>query len=694
MRISVTFRIVAGLVLLTFSAMLIACSLKMAPSLSRQQMEDRARYCESLAVSSSLFLTQGNTESLQGYLNAVVKNNPDISAAVLKQKDGSIFIQAGQTADIADKSAAGQLNQVRIALLEANQPWGELEIYFPVEQAGLLSFWKLPMARFIAFVVACCLIGFYLFLRKTLRSLNPSRVIPGRVQDALDTLAGGLLILDHSERIVLANKTIARALGAAPEALQGQAVSELPWILPSEMATEGEYPWTRVLREGSTSKGVTLSLASHSSRADCFVVSCAPVLDDEGRMRGVLVSFEDVTELEEKKAELRKMLQELHESREEIQKKNEELQHLATRDPLTSCLNRRSFYEQMETLWKESQEQGTPLGCVLLDIDHFKSINDNHGHSTGDLVLKGIGATLMELVQEPGVLCRYGGEEFCILLPGHDIDETDAIAEGYRQAVESLEFDGLKVTSSFGATAVSLGADNPQNLLDEADKCLYVAKRGGRNQVARWDRVPKDMDFAEPIAREPAPGQQATHAETEAPQSNGAAGIPVQAVTAFIAALSERDQITDAHARHIADLCEAVAEGSLPEAELVEALIKNIPGREVFSRAGHPLISKAVAVRLGEEMECVTQMIDQQDYQGLALQAERIHLSAVQLEMTDVSLVADQLREAAERGDVVAAIYQTNRLMELCRSCQEMPLSSVEVEETEDQRSAPQPVSD
>ncbi|MEQ9069746.1 MAG: GGDEF domain-containing protein, partial [Gimesia chilikensis] len=110
----------------------------------------------------------------------------------------------------------------------------------------------------------------------------------------------------------------------------------------------------------------------------------------------MLVSFEDVTELEKKKSELREMLQALHESREEIQQKNQELEYLATRDPLTSCLNRRSFYEQMETLWAEAKEQGTPLGCVLLDIDHFKSINDNHGHSTGDLVLKGIGATLME----------------------------------------------------------------------------------------------------------------------------------------------------------------------------------------------------------------------------------------------------------------------------------------------------------
>lgn len=612
MRVSVTFRIVAGLVLLVFSTMLIACSLKLSPGLGRMQMEERARYCEALAVSSSLFLTQGNTESLQGYLKAVVTHNPDISAAVLRQKDGTIFIQAGKTDDISDKSEADRFNQVRVALLEANQPWGELEIYFPVEQLGLLSIWKLPMTRFIVFVVACCFLGFYLFLRKTLQSLNPSRVIPGRVQEALDTLAGGLLILDHSERIVLANKTIARSLRCAPETLQGQLVSELPWVLPSGRKTEGDYPWTQVLREGTTRKGVTLSLESNSAVADCFVVSCAPVLDDQGRMRGVLVSFEDVTELEKKKSELREMVQALHKSREEIQQKNEELEYLATRDPLTSCLNRRSFYEEMDNMWGEARAQGTPLGCILLDIDHFKSINDHHGHSTGDLVLKGIGGALMEMVDAPGVLCRYGGEEFCILLPNHDIDETARIAEGYRRAVENLEFDELKVTSSFGATAISLGASSAQDLLDEADKCLYAAKRGGRNQVSRWDRVPKDMDFDEPIAREPVPAEQ-------------------------------KQEVND---------------DVVPEQGEVRP----------------PAISRETVLWLVEGTERLAQMIDDQDFAGLAEQALRLGENAAQSGLAELAWEAAQLREAAEKADVVEAIYLTNRLLEQCRDCQLIPL--------------------
>ncbi|QDU04505.1 putative diguanylate cyclase YcdT [Gimesia chilikensis] len=611
MRVSVTFRIVAGLVILTLSTMLIACSLNLAPNLSRLQMEDRARYCEVLAVSSSLFLTQGNSEALQDYLAAVVKQNPDISSAVLRKQDGEVFLQAGPTVNLADADLASKFNQVRIELREQNLLWGQLEIYYPVKQAGLLSLWHRPMTRYIVFVAGCCFLLFALFLRKTLQSLNPSRVIPGRVQEALDTLAGGLLILDTKEQIVLANKTIARALRTTPEQLQGQPVGKLPWMIQSETEAESEsiLPWTRVLTDGATHKGITLSLESNTTIADCFVVSCAPVLDDEGRSRGVLVSFEDVTELEKKKSELREMLQALHESREEIQQKNQELEYLATRDPLTSCLNRRSFYEQMETLWAEAKEQGTPLGCVLLDIDHFKSINDNHGHSTGDLVLKGIGATLMELVTAPGVLCRYGGEEFCILLPEHDIDQTAQVAEEYRRAVERLEFEELKVTSSFGATAVSLGAENAQDLLDEADKCLYAAKRGGRNQVSRWDLVPRDMDFSEPVAREPAPVGQT-------PVSQGPA---VQ----------------------------------------------------------EPAISSEAALRLGQTMDGLGQMIDRQDFDGLAKLADEIHTLAAAQNLPEVAAAAGQLRDAATTMDVVEAIYLTNQLMEQCREYQSQLIATV-----------------
>jgi len=574
MRVSLIFRIVAGLAFMTISTMLIACSLNIGPNLNHTRMEDRARLCEAVAVSSSLFLTQGNTQALESYLDAVVSNNPEIESAILRKKDGTVFIQMGNVSEFSDQPDEGMLNKIKIELVENNQPWGQLEFYYPVEKLSLLSFWRMPMVQFMAFVFVGCLVGFFLFLRKTLQYLKPSKVIPDRIQDALDTLAGGLLILDNKEKIVLANKTVAKVLGITSEHLQGRAVSEISWMFHFEEETDQELPWTHVLREEVILKGVMLSIENESDVRESFVVSCAPIHDDDNKLRGVLVSFEDVTELENKKLELHEMLTVLHESREIIQMKNKELQILATRDPLTSCLNRRSFYEQMEGLWDDVNRHGKSLGCVLLDIDNFKAINDNHGHSTGDLVLKGVGSTLMELVGDTGVLCRYGGEEFYILLPNLDIDETEKTAEVYRQAVERLEFSNLKVTSSFGVTAISLGATNLQKLLDEADQCLYVAKRAGRNRVVRWDAVPENMDFTETIAREPEQ-QSAIIASSERARE-----IPFYAVTALVSALAFRDESSAAHSRRVADLCLAVAEGMLPTVELyvleIAALLHDI----------------------------------------------------------------------------------------------------------------------
>ena len=563
MRVSTTIRIVVGLAMLTLSTMLVGRSLNIGPNPDRARLEGRARLCETLAVSSSLFLTRGDMQALRNCLDAAIKRNPDVQAATLRRIDGTVFVQLGTAVGPAGQTEQSAASKVEIDLLEGEHSWGRLEIHFAPQETGLLALWREPMTQFVAFVAAGCFFSFFLFLRKTLQHLNPSKVIPGRVRDALDALAGGLIILDNKERIVLANKTISEALGTKPEKLQGCPASQLPWESSSVLDHEQEFPWTRAIRDGKRLKGETLSLRGCSDDLNSFVISCAPILGSNGKLRGALTSFEDVTELEKKKSELREMLTVLQESREQIRKKNEELQFLATRDPLTFCLNRRSFYEKMESLWDHASERNQQLGCVMLDIDHFKSINDNHGHSTGDVVLKRIGSTLKDAVREGDVLCRYGGEEFCILMPDLDIDESAQAAEHFRQAVESMEIPELKVTSSFGVTAISLGASSPQNLLDEADKCLYVAKRNGRNQVARWDSVPADMDFTEKIGREAPTDAAASSAGANAAPSEDEQAIPFHAVTALISALSYRDESTAAHSRRVADLCVAVADGMM-----------------------------------------------------------------------------------------------------------------------------------
>ena len=280
-----------------------------------------------------------------------------------------------------------------------------------------------------------------------------------------------------------------------------------------------------------------------------FVVSASPICDESGRRRGAIASFEDVSRLEQKKIELSTALQSLRLTTEKVKEQNQVLERLATRDPLTSCFNRRSFFEQFDTHWNTAKRYNQALSAIMVDVDHFKSINDNHGHSVGDQVLQKVAETLMQTARETDVVARYGGEEFAILLPNTDILDAAVSAERIRKALAAMKFPNLSVTASLGVSSTGQKAGSPQELLDQADKCLYVAKRNGRNQVVRFDQVPTDLVVDEKkVSRT---------AETKSPKTT----IPFPAVTALISALGYRDPDTASHSRRVADLCVAVAHG-------------------------------------------------------------------------------------------------------------------------------------
>ena len=272
-----------------------------------------------------------------------------------------------------------------------------------------------------------------------------------------------------------------------------------------------------------------------------------------GPPRGVLLTFDDVTEIETTNAQLRETLDMLGRSRDEIERQNKELQALATTDPLTGCRNRRSFHAEFQSRWGAAKRYGTSLACVMVDVDYFKKINDRYGHSTGDQVLQHVAGILRSLARESDMVCRYGGEEFCLLLPEADIIAAAQAAERFRGMIESKACGGVSVTASVGVSSLDLGADSPQALLDQADKCLYAAKRGGRNRVVRWDEV-RDTPAAA-RARRPRRRRRPSPIRPACP-------ISFHAVTALMSALAHRDKGTADHSRRVADLCAAAAVGT------------------------------------------------------------------------------------------------------------------------------------
>jgi diguanylate cyclase (GGDEF)-like protein/putative nucleotidyltransferase with HDIG domain/PAS domain S-box-containing protein len=402
--------------------------------------------------------------------------------------------------------------------------------------------------------------------------MDPSKVVPDRVRAALDTFAEGLLVLDKEERIVLANKSFAQTIGESSVELQGRRVADLPWIDCQDQKTLETPPWSQAVGNGKLQSDVMLGLKTKHEGLRTFKVNASPIVGGSGEHRGALASFNDVTLIETNRAELRRMLELLKNSRDEINRQNQELQILATQDPLTGCLNRRSFFAQFDAIWNAARRHNHQLSCIMVDIDHFKSINDQHGHATGDEVLKNVAEVLKSNRRGSDLVARYGGEEFCILLPYTDEEGAISAAEGCRKAIEAVVFEKLSVTASLGTSSLKYGAGDPQELLNQADKCLYMAKRNGRNQVVRWDQLPTDFEMDEQHVEEPAP------ADIE--QSETSMTIPFQAVTALVSALAYRDSSTAEHSRRVADLCVAAASGlmSLSDVYILEiaALLHDI----------------------------------------------------------------------------------------------------------------------
>jgi diguanylate cyclase (GGDEF)-like protein len=163
----------------------------------------------------------------------------------------------------------------------------------------------------------------------------------------------------------------------------------------------------------------------------------------------------------------------------------EQLRNQALRDGLTGLYNRRFLEEMLDRLTKEAERRGVPMSAVMIDLDHFKRLNDQYGHSAGDAVLREVARAIMASLRTTDVACRYGGEELLVLLPDCSLDHAAQRAERLRLQIESLSnvANGQSVTASFGVACTPDTTAQPAELVAVADAALYQAKRLGRNRV-------------------------------------------------------------------------------------------------------------------------------------------------------------------------------------------------------------------
>jgi len=217
-----------------------------------------------------------------------------------------------------------------------------------------------------------------------------------------------------------------------------------------------------------------------------------------------------------------------------LRRSNSELSLRSVTDALTGAFNRSYFDRELKANCDQANSDRTPIGMCFIDGDHFKSVNDTHGHQAGDAVLTELARRFKETVGPAGAVCRYGGEEFTVILPGFNLQQTAALAESLRAAIERTPFniketgaaiDLLPVTISVGASSRDSGSTaTPEELVHQADQAVYEAKKTGRNRVCTHDGATiaafstGTASVSSPVAATPAPAPMApTAAPTAAP---------------------------------------------------------------------------------------------------------------------------------------------------------------------------------
>ena len=302
---------------------------------------------------------------------------------------------------------------------------------------------------------------FRLAMREREALLRSLREDEAWINLVLDSLPVRIMRVSSELRYLYVNRAFERLWGLPKSAVIGKTVAE---ILGEELFSLHERHMTAALA-GRTERYEARRRTNGAEFVDSL--ACVPHVDGQGNPAGFFILSVDVTE----RARL-----------------EERLNDLATRDPLTGALNRRAFLERAESALERCSRDGAPLSFVIVDLDHFKNVNDTWGHAAGDEVLKTLAETCRSVLRLADAFGRFGGEEFVALLPDADADDAADIAERLRRLTEESEIatpEGvIRVTLSAGYTT-ALPGDTPDDLVRRADAALYESKRSGRNRVTR-----------------------------------------------------------------------------------------------------------------------------------------------------------------------------------------------------------------
>jgi diguanylate cyclase (GGDEF)-like protein/PAS domain S-box-containing protein len=269
-----------------------------------------------------------------------------------------------------------------------------------------------------------------------------------------------------------------------------EAIGQNPRILKTDQTTPGTHRqlW-KALTAGQEWRG---EFVNHKKDGSLYYESAiiSPITDLNGVVTHYLAVKEDITERKRAEDALQKANENLRIHVNEIEKLHAELREQALRDPLTGLYNRRYLSETLAREIVRVTREKIALSVVISDIDHFKAINDTYGHQVGDKFLIEIANLMRNHARGSDIVCRYGGEEFLLVLPGTSLDSAAKRAEEIREkcAELNLQHEGkaLRVTMSFGVATYPMHGKEAEKIIIKADQALYQSKNAGRNRVTMW----------------------------------------------------------------------------------------------------------------------------------------------------------------------------------------------------------------
>ena len=286
-RITPTLWLSFGLTAFTLAVTLLAYTVGLIPDGHKLALDSRAKVAESLAIQLVSAVNRNDAEGLEEVLNSVVQRNEDVLSGAVRYADGTIVFEAGSHAKnwVAPADGKSTTTHVTVPLIGASGQQGSIELAFTEPEATKRIF-GIPtsMLVFLAFLTGLGFTGYFMLLRRTLRQLDPGRVIPERVQKAFDTLSEGVIIVDEKQRMLLINKSFFRTCGDRQKLEIGAKINSLSWRMVDGSAKAGGFPWYSAIKLGQEVNRDLLSLRTADGQIVNFNVSATVIANEKGKL--------------------------------------------------------------------------------------------------------------------------------------------------------------------------------------------------------------------------------------------------------------------------------------------------------------------------------------------------------------------------------------------------------------------------